>query len=242
MEQTWDFFTAAGVRRGLCFETNLPDPALVLYGDRLMVSVFRLGAELAHAPLLVPAEHLQQPPVLLAYSVGEVPDRGDHLVKPQAGDPLVRLQVCFAVRGHAHQAGLEGFHLQGSGSTDVAHHLARRGRRRRRGPRRGDHVPEDLGQLLEGGVDAQLRPDAVGPPAGGADAGLAAVPRCLDAGLAEVMAARSGDGVDERLLADGAVELFFQQDSHGGHGPKKHKWKQEAGEGKSTAEEVFGKC
>lgn len=89
-----------------------------------MVFVFRLGAELAHAPLLVPAEHLQQPPVLHAHSVGEVLHRRDQLVKLQGGDSLVRLQVRLAVRGQTDQAGLDGFHLQARGGADITHYLA----------------------------------------------------------------------------------------------------------------------
>lgn len=174
-----------------------------------MVFVFRLGAKLAHAPLLVPAEHLQQPLVLLAHSVGKVLHRSDHLVKLQGGDSLVRLQVGFAVRGQADQAGLDGFHLQGCGSTDVAHHLTWLGHRQRRSRGTDYHVPERLSQLLEGCVDAHLRSAAEGFPTGGALTDLAAVPHFLDARLAEVMTTWSGDRVGEHLLADGALELFF---------------------------------
>lgn len=174
-----------------------------------MVFVVRLGAELAHAPLLVPAEHLQQPLVPLAHSVGEVLHRSDQLVKVQGGDSLVRLQVGSAVRGQTGQAGLDGFHLQGRGGTDVTQHRARlsHGQRRSRGT---DHqVPERLRQLLEGRVDARLRSAPEGSPAGGALTDLAAVPHLSDAGLAEVMATWSGDRVGQHLLADGALELFL---------------------------------
>lgn len=187
----------------------LPARALVLHGDQMVVFVLRLGAELAHAPLLVPAEHLQQPLVLLAHPLGEVLHRRDQLVKLQGGHVPVRLQVSSAVRGQADQAGLEGFHPQGGGGADVTHHLARLGRGCSRSLGTAHQVPEGLRQLLEGRVDADLRPAAEGSPAGGALTDLAAVPRLLDAGLAEVMAARSGDRVYQHLPAEGALELLL---------------------------------
>lgn len=75
----------------------LPAPALIRYGDCLMVFVLRLGAELAHTPLLIPAEHLQQSLMLLAHSFGKVVHRSNQPVKLQGGDSLMRLQVGFAV-------------------------------------------------------------------------------------------------------------------------------------------------
>lgn len=175
----------------------------------MMVFVFRLGAELAHTTLLVPAKHLQQPLVLLAHSVGEVLHRSDQLVKLQSGNSLVRLQVGLAVRGQTDQAGLDGFHLQGRGGADVTHHLAWLGRRRRRSRGTDHQVPERLHQLLEGRVDADLRSAPEGSPAGGALTDFTAVPHFLDAGLTEVMATWSGDRVGQHLLADGALELFL---------------------------------
>lgn len=62
-----------------------------------MAFVLRLSAEVAHTLLLIPAEHLQQPLVLLAHPVLEVRHRRDQLVEPQGGDSLVGFQVGLTV-------------------------------------------------------------------------------------------------------------------------------------------------
>lgn len=105
----------------------LPLPTLVFYCNGLVFFVLRLGAELAHALLFVPAEHLQQPLVLLTHPVLQVLHRRDQLVELQGGHCLVRLQVGFTVRGQTDQAGLQGLHLHGRRSADITHHLARLG-------------------------------------------------------------------------------------------------------------------
>lgn len=183
--------------------------ALLLCCDGLVSFVLGLSAELAHALLLVPAEHFQQPLVLLTHPVLQVRHRLHQLVELQGGDRLMRLQVALAVRGQTHQAGLQSLHLQGRGRAHVTHHLARLGGGQRRGRGTRYDVPKRVRQLFEGDVDAHIRPGREGFAAGGALAHLAAVPHTLEAGLAEVVSAGSGDRVGKHLLTDGALELFF---------------------------------
>ena len=101
----------------------LPLSTLVLYCNSLVIFVLGLGAELAHTLLFVPAEHLQQPLVLLTHPVLQVLRRLDQLVELQGGNSPVRLQVGLAVRGQTHQTGLEGRHLQRRRGADITHHL-----------------------------------------------------------------------------------------------------------------------
>lgn len=187
----------------------LPLSTLVLYCNGLMIFVLCLGAELAHALLFVPAEHLQQPLVLLAQSVLQVLHRRDQLVQLQGGHSLVRLQVGFTVRGQTDQAGLQGLHLHGRGSTDITQHLPCLGCRQRWDRWTDYYFLECVCQLFKCCVDAYFRPGAEWLFTGGALADFINIPQILDAGLAEVVSAGSGDWVGEHLLTDGALELLF---------------------------------
>lgn len=181
-----------------------------------MPFVLRLGAELANASLVVPAEHLQQPLVLLAHPVLQVLHRRHQLVEHQGGDSVVGLQVRLAVRCQTDQTGLVSLHLHGRCRAHVTQHVSRVGGGQRRGGRAHYDLLERVGQLFEGRVDADLRRAAKLFVAGGTPADVTAVPQTLDASLAEVVAARCGDWVGEDLLADGAEELLFWQHIAGG--------------------------
>lgn len=191
------------------FTTHLPLRALVLYRNNLVISVLSLSAELAHTLLLIPAEHLQQPLVLLTHPVLQVLHRLHELVQLQGDHPLVRLQVGFTVRCQTHQAGFQCFHLQGRGGTDITHHLTRLGWRQRRGRWADYHLFECVCELFESYIYAYFRPWRERPVTRGALADVSAFPLALNAGLAEVVSAGSRHWVCEHLLTDGTVELFF---------------------------------
>lgn len=67
----------------------------------------------------------------------------------------------------------------------------------------------DLGQHT---VDAELWLSGEGFLAHGAQELLAVIPKALQTGLTESVAAGSGDGLDEDLQTDGAGELLLRQD------------------------------
>lgn len=77
-----------------------------------MPFVFCLTAQQTDAHLLVPAEKLQDPLVLLAHPLLQVVHRVDQLVSHQGGNPLVGLQVGFTVRRQTHQTRHEGLELE----------------------------------------------------------------------------------------------------------------------------------
>lgn len=78
----------------------------------------------------------------------------------------------------------------------------------------GHHQPLKLGgNLSQDAVDAHLWFSGVGLLAHGAGELLAVVPVALQAGLAEAVAARCGDGLHEHLQTDGAGELVLGEDS-----------------------------
>ena len=85
-----------------------------------MRPVVRLGAEHAHARLILLAEQLQEPLVLRAHPVRHVGDGLNQLVLGEPG--RVRLQVLLAVGRQTHQAGFERF---GSSvpQADITEHL-----------------------------------------------------------------------------------------------------------------------
>lgn len=187
----------------------LPFLALVFYCNDPMIFVLCLGAELAHALLFLPAEHLQQPLVLLAHPLLQVLHRCDQLVQLQGGHSLVRLQVGFAVWGQTDQAGLQGLHLHGRGSADITQHLPCLGCRQRWDRWADYYFLKCVCQLFKGCVDAYFRPRAEWLVTGGALADFIDIPQILEAGLAEVVSAGSGHWVGEHLFTDGALELLF---------------------------------
>ena len=78
---------------------------LSFHGDSVVCPVVRLGAEHAHAGLILLAEQLQEPLVLWAHPVRHVCYRLHQLVLGEPGG--VRLEVLLAVGRQAHQAGLD---------------------------------------------------------------------------------------------------------------------------------------
>lgn len=174
-----------------------------------MFFVLRLGAKLANTFVVVPAEHLEQPLVLLAHPLLQVLHWHHQLVEHQGGNSLVRLQVDFTVRRQTDQTGHVGLHLHGRCSTHIAQHIAHICCRQRRHWRAHYYLLESVCEFFEGGVDAYFRLVVKLFVAGGAPANFIAVPQTLDANLAEVVAARNGDWVGEDLLTDGAMELLL---------------------------------
>lgn len=78
----------------------------------------------------------------------------------------------------------------------------------------GQHQPLELGgDFSQDPVDADLGFFGVALLAHGADELLAVVPVALQAGLAEAVATRRGDGLHEHLQTDGAAELLLREDS-----------------------------
>lgn len=174
-----------------------------------MFLVLRLGAELANTSLVVPAEHLQQPLMLLAHALLQVLHRHHQLVEHQGGNSPMRLQVRFAVRCQTDQTGLVGLDLHGRCSAHIAQHISHICGRQRRSRRAHYDLLERVCELFESCVDAYFRLVVKLFVAGGAPANFVAVPKTLDASLAEVVAARNGDWVGEDLLTDGAMKLLF---------------------------------
>lgn len=170
----------------------LPLQTLSLYCHSVVIFVLGLDAETTHALLFIPAEHLQQPLVLLTHPVLQVLHRINQLMQLQGGDSLVRLQVSITVWGQTHQAGLLGPHLQGCGGTDITHHLTRSGCVQRQSGWAGCHLPKCVRQLFESCVDAYFRPALEWSVTAGAPTNVATVPHILYAGLAEVVSAGSG--------------------------------------------------
>ena len=93
---------------------------LPLHGDGVVRPVVRLGAEHAHACLILLAEQLQEPLVLRAHPVRHVGDGLDQLVLGEPG--RVRLEVLLAVGGQTHEAGFERFG-PAVPQADIAEHL-----------------------------------------------------------------------------------------------------------------------
>lgn len=78
----------------------------------------------------------------------------------------------------------------------------------------GQHQPLELGRdFSQDPVDAHLGFFGVALLAHGADELLAVVPVALQAGLAEAVATRCGDGLHEHLQTDGAAELLLREES-----------------------------
>lgn len=83
----------------------------------------------------------------------------------------------------------------------------------RGGPSAHRQALELRGNLRQHPVDAHLGLFGVALLAHGADELLAVVPVALQAGLAEAVATRSGNGLHEHLQTDGAAELLLGEES-----------------------------
>lgn len=86
--------------------THLLLSSFLLYRNHLVILMFTFTAQEADTYLIISAEQLQQPLVLLTDPLLQVLNRLHQLVPHQRGNPLVWLQVVFTVRGQTHQARL----------------------------------------------------------------------------------------------------------------------------------------
>ena len=147
-------------------------------------------------------------------------------------DLLVMSEVAFAEGSRAVQARFVSFQL--SPDAGVAGHLSGPGklarvqawrghparvtarihpRSPRGGPRTHRQALELRGNLRQHPVDAHLGLSGVALLAHGADKFLAVVPVALQAGLAEAVATRRGNGFHKHLQTDGAAELLLGEQS-----------------------------
>lgn len=158
-------------------------------------------------------------------------DKCGHLSSWDTDLPVVS-EVGFAERSRAVQARFVSFQLPSN--AGVTGHLSGPGKlpgiRARRshpagvrtrthdgsprgGPSTHRQALELRRNLRQHPVDAHLGPFGVALLAHGADELLAVVPVALQAGLAEAVAARRGNGLHKHLQTDGAAELLLREES-----------------------------
>lgn len=129
--------------------------------------------------------------------------------RPQAG------QTRFVGSQLPPDAGVTG-HLSGPGKLPRVRawrrHRARVRTQVHQGTPRGGQALELRGNLRQHPVDAHLGLFGVALLAHGADELLAVVPVALQAGLAEAVAARRGNGLHKHLQTDGAAELLLGEE------------------------------
>lgn len=172
-----------------------------------MGAVVVFGAQHTNAPLVTPAEQLQEPLVLLAHPLFQHGHRLDQLVGLQGGDSQVWLQVAPAERGQTREARLQS-------RTLLPHtHVTTDGVSRRAVlPPGSDPLRDFFGER----VFAQLWANVVHPVAFGTADGTAVLPVGCDAGEAEAVPAGDGDRLGENILTDAALELHLGQQKAGG--------------------------
>lgn len=179
---------------------HLPVVALSLHRDDVVGAVVGFGAQHTNAPLVAPAEELQEPLVLLAHPLLQHGHRLRQPVGLQGGDSQVRLQVAPAERGEAHEAGPQSLTLP------PHTHVTTDGIPRHAVSPSGSDLLRDL---FSEGVLAQLGADAVRPVAFGTADGDAVLPVGRDAGEAEAVPAGDGGGLGEDVPTDAALELHL---------------------------------
>lgn len=185
---------------------------LSLHWDGVMTAVVRLCAQHTHTPLVAPAEQLQEPLVPFTHPVLQHCYRFNQLVNLQGGNSQVWLQVTLTIWGQTHKAGLQGLGLLSharittyefschwrcavlSSCSDLFWHFL------------GEGVFTKLWAALKDSLTF-----------GTAD-GEAIVPVWCDAGEAEAVTARNGDGLGENIPTDTALKLhLWKENAGGGH-------------------------